>query len=211
MFDLAILEHCAPKVARTTMLAIINTESGSNPLAIGLNKGFKLKYPAKSTAQAQAWVSYLEKNNYNFDVGLAQVNIKNIHKYGYKAVDALDPCINLKMAADILSKNYNGALTTSRDSTEALQKALSAYNTGNYSAGFRNGYVQKVYANAQQKNIVAVNNNLPPIETTMKPSKNKRTANKHLELATASPQPKTPAQSKTLLYVRQNNAEAALY
>lgn len=164
----ALILQCALNVAPSTMVAIIKTESRNNPLAIGINKGYRLKYQPKTPEQAKAWVTYLEKNNYNFDVGLAQINIKNIHKYGYKAADAIDPCLNLKMASDILHKNYKGALASSSNSSDALKKAISAYNTGNYQSGFKNGYVQRVYANA---NVKSINLTTPTIinETNDKP------------------------------------------
>jgi len=99
--------------------------------------------------QATAWVNYLERSHYDFDVGLGQVNIRNIHKYGYKAVDMLDPCKNLRVASSILLRNYQNALTmVAGNQKDALYKAISAYNTGNYQHGFKNGYVQKVVNNA---------------------------------------------------------------
>lgn len=198
MLDIAvIIAQCAVNVAPSTMQAIITTESKSNPLAIGINKGYKLKYQPKSNDQAKAWVNYLEKNNYNFDVGLAQVNIKNIHKYGYKAVDALDPCINLKMASDILRKNYKNAISGSRNQTEALQKALSAYNTGNYQSGFRNGYVQKIYANATVPTNIT---NMPPIEKARTKSATKSHAQDH-----------SKSNRQTIVYSRNFNAAADFY
>ena len=88
MLNLALLIlQCATPVAQVKMPAIIKTESQNNPLAIGLNKGYKLKFQPKDPEQAKNWVEYLEKNDYNFDVGLAQINIKNIKKYGYTAKD----------------------------------------------------------------------------------------------------------------------------
>ena len=91
-------------------------------------------------------------------MGLAQVNIKNIHKYGYRAEDALDPCINLKLASSILTKNYTQALINSSTSSEALQKAISAYNTGNYSAGLKNGYVKRApFSRASLAPLYALN------------------------------------------------------
>ena len=134
---------CANHVAVSTMQAIVKAESYNNQLAINLNHGH-LRYQSRTKEQAIKWVTYLEKHGYNFDVGLAQVNIKNIHKYGYKAVDALDPCINLKIASNILYQNYQRARHNS-SKADALAKAISAYNTGNYSDGFYNGYVSKVY------------------------------------------------------------------
>jgi type IV secretion system protein VirB1 len=146
------IHQCAPQVAQSTMQAIIQTESRGNPLAIGLNGRYKLKYQPLSDIQARNWVLYLESHGYNFDIGLAQVNIKNIHKYGYRAVDALDPCTNLKLAGNVLKKSYFQARSKSGSDNEALVKTISAYNTGNYRSGIYNGYVQKVYKNAWRAN-----------------------------------------------------------
>ena len=141
--------QCAPQVHVSTMQAIIRTESKNNPLALGINKGKRLRYQAKNHTQAVAWANYLEKNNYNFDIGLAQINIKNVRKMGYKAHELLDPCTNIRVAGKILQDNYKVALKQSASRDEALKKAISAYNTGNHYAGFKNGYVQKVMNNAR--------------------------------------------------------------
>lgn len=143
------IHQCAPQVAENTMMAIIKTESNGNPWAISLNRGHRLMYQPKSYKQAAAWVKYLEKYKYNFDVGIAQVNVKNIHKFGFRAVDALDPCLNLKLGSYILQSNYSQAIRASKTQQEALLKAISAYNTGNYHRGFYNGYVDKVVYNAK--------------------------------------------------------------
>ncbi len=141
---------CAPQIAPTTMLAIIQTESKGNRLAIGLNHGKKLRYHAKSLSQAQAWVDYLEQYSYDFDIGLTQINIKNVHKLGYMGRDVLDTCINLRISSYILYNNYQKALhITHNNKQKALFMTLSAYNTGNFYKGFNNGYVHKVVVNAQ--------------------------------------------------------------
>ena len=51
------------------------------------------------------------------------------------------------MSADILTKNYIAARKTTNDPQLALRKALSAYNTGNQSGGFQNGYIDKILYN----------------------------------------------------------------
>lgn len=141
---------CAKQVAPSTMQAIIKTESNGNALAIGLNKGAHLQYQAKSLPQAISWVNYLERYNYNFDIGLGQVNVKNAHKYGYLARDMLDPCKNLMVASQILHRNYKAARNLTSNSQHALYMAISAYNSGNYHTGFNNGYVFKVVNNAKE-------------------------------------------------------------
>ncbi len=114
----SLIQHCVPNIAQASMLAIVQVESKGNPLALSLNKGYKLQFQPQSKAQAQKWVEYLDKHSYNFDIGLAQVNIKNVNKYGYKATDLLDPCINLKIGSSILIKNYTSALLGSKSSDE---------------------------------------------------------------------------------------------
>jgi len=161
------IQQCAKAVAPSTMQAIIKTESRNNPLAIGLNNHKKLSYQPGNFEQAKSWVEYLDTHGYDFDVGLGQVNIRNIRKFGYKASDMLDPCKNLTVASYILSQNYKIALTKSTNSRDALLKAISAYNTGNYQNGFHNGYVQKVVRNADNTNSnVAVSPHLH-IEQTL--------------------------------------------
>lgn len=153
------LEQCSNQNAHpNTMKAIIKTESGGNPFALNLNgkkngKRIKLAKQPKNIEQAKAWATFLEQNNYNFDVGVAQVNIRNIHKYGYTAAEALDLCVNLKMASFILKKNYHQALYKSTNQQDAVKMAISAYNTGNYRNGFYNGYVSKVLTNSKKVQI----------------------------------------------------------
>ncbi|MCE3268071.1 MAG: trwN [Burkholderiales bacterium] len=195
------IHQCAPQVAQSTMQAIIQTESKGNPLAIGLNKGHKLKYQPLSVIQARKWVEYLEMHGYNFDVGLAQVNINNIHKYGYRAADALEPCTNLKLASAVLKKSYFEARAVSKSDNEALVKAISAYNTGNYNRGLYNGYVRRVYANANYTNFSGV----PPVLAR----------HKHTNITVADSQTShkrsDPRRSKSILYVRAKNAAASFY
>jgi len=184
------IEQCAASSAPMVMQAIVKTESNGNPLAIGLNKGYSLKYPAKTETQARKWVEYLEQNNYNFDVGLGQINIKNIHKYGYKAADVLDPCINLKIAGAILNNNYQVAKSSSKTTELALKRAISAYNTGNYTQGFTNGYVSKVLANT----TLLAKADVPPI--VAKPN----------DLPEVKAKPQEPRSSKTVLFAQPHRS-----
>lgn len=206
MLNLALLIlQCATPVAQVKMPAIIKTESQNNPLAIGLNKGYKLKFQPKDPEQAKNWVEYLEKNDYNFDVGLAQINIKNIKKYGYTAKDLLDPCVNITVGSDILANNYKNAMSGSTSSTEGWQKAISAYNTGNFTSGMRNGYVAKVNANSQK---LALNDkDIPPIVGIGQSSAKKivvRNAQDASDIRDVQPKPANPYSSKTVMYVKPN-------
>jgi type IV secretion system protein VirB1 len=148
MLDVIILK-CSHNVAPSTMRAIIKTESRGNPLAIGINGRIHLSYQAKNYQQAYRWVLYLENNHYNIDIGIAQINIKNVRKYGYKGTDMLDPCLNIKVANFILLDNFKKLQKYNLSVKDSLFMTISAYNTGNYKSGFNNGYVMKVLNNAK--------------------------------------------------------------
>lgn len=150
LIDLA--KRCSPQVAPTTMVALVKTESKANPWAIGLN-GAMLRYQPKSESQAIAWVKYLDKHGYNFDVGLGQINIKNIKKRNIAPEKLInDKCLNLQISGDILTQNYMQAKKSTNDPQLALRKALSMYNTGNQYSGFNNGYVNKILINNVSNN-----------------------------------------------------------
>ena len=143
---LELSRKCAPQVAPTTMVTLIRTESKGNPLALGLN-GARLKFQPRSESQAIAWVRYLDKHNYNYDVGLGQVNSNNIRKFKLKPEQLLNPCLNIKVSAYILTQNYLQAKKSVKDPQVALGRALSTYNTGNQYNGYNNGYIQRVLQN----------------------------------------------------------------
>jgi type IV secretion system protein VirB1 len=141
--------ECAPWVAPQTMAAIVKTESQFNPLAININAGARLERQPQSKQEAAVTAKWLIANNYNIDMGLGQVNSVNLAKTKLSVEDAFDPCKNLAAAATILQWNYTSASKQIPDEQAALQAAISAYNTGSFTKGFANGYVQKVMNNAQ--------------------------------------------------------------
>lgn len=147
---ISLAKKCSPTVAPTTMVTLVKTESRGNPLALGLN-GARLRAQPKTESQAVAWVKYLDKNGYNFDVGLGQINIKNIRKYKLKPEDLItSPCLNLKVTGHILTQNYIIARKSNNNEQVALRKALSMYNTGNQHSGFNNGYLLNVLKNLEK-------------------------------------------------------------
>jgi len=140
--------ECAPWVAPQTLEAIVRTESGFRPYAIGVNKGFRLIRQPVSREEAIVTARWLIGNGYNIDLGLGQINSANLTRLGLSVEDAFDPCRNLAASATILGENYRSARQQATDDQQALRAALSAYNTGSFSRGFSNGYVQKVLSNA---------------------------------------------------------------
>lgn len=144
----ALAQECAPFVAYETMAAIVKTESAFRPLAIGVNGGAKLARQPDTKEEAVVTAKWLMANGYNIDLGLGQVNSANLVKTGLSVEDAFEPCKNIAAAATILHGNYQLAKGKVQGEQAALHAAISAYNTGSFSKGFSNGYVQKVINNA---------------------------------------------------------------
>lgn len=140
--------ECAPWVAPQTMAAIVKTESQFNPLAININGGAKLERQPLNKDEAVVTAKWLITNHYSIDMGLGQVNSANLAKTNLSVEDAFDACKNLAAAATILQWNYESASKKVSGEQAALHAAISAYNTGSFTKGFQNGYVQKVLTNA---------------------------------------------------------------
>jgi len=148
----ALMQQCAPQVSPVTMAAIVRTESGFNPYAIGVVHGRLVRQPANQ-AEAVATVRALAAAGWNFSVGLAQVNRANWAAYGLNEQSAFDPCRNLAAGAAVLEGCFTAARFAQtdgwRDPQAALRAGLSCYASGNFSTGYRTGYVQRVADNAR--------------------------------------------------------------
>lgn len=145
----ALLAQCAPTVAPSTMRAIVKVESGGKPFAIGYlvrskDRAFTLSRQPSSKDEAVSWAQWFLANGYRFDAGPAQVNSINFAAHHLTAETVFDSCRNLQAGAAILTAEYRRALKTFRDEQAALRAAISSYNSGNFSVGFKNGYVTKV-------------------------------------------------------------------
>lgn len=149
-----LMEACAPNVAIETMAAIVQQESNFNQFSIGVNGDYILRRQPQSKEEALETVTWLIKEKQsNLDIGIAQINTKNLKKYGVSIEEAFDPCTNIKVGADILTDNYQRALESGMKGQGALQAAISEYNTGSIVNGFKNGYVQKVINNVKPISI----------------------------------------------------------
>lgn len=162
---IALAQQCAPQVSPVTMAAIVRTESGFNPYAIGVVNGRLERQPA-SLGEAVATAHALSAAGWNFSVGLAQVNVENWYAYGLTEQRAFDPCRNLAVGAAILQGCFASArraqIDTGPNSQSALRASLSCYASGNFLTGYRTGYVQRVVNNAR---IAA----LPPVPVVVPP------------------------------------------
>lgn len=145
--------ECAPDVHPTTLKGVVSTESSWNPYAIGVVGG-RLDRQPRSLAEAVATARELERQGFNFSMGLGQVNRYNLAKYGESYETVFEPCRNLKAGSVILKDCFQRAKAQMGDDQQALRAAFSCYYSGNFTRGFRPdkagqpSYVQKVVAKA---------------------------------------------------------------
>lgn len=155
---LSLIPLCAPDVSPNTIAQIIRVESGGNPLAINVN-GVKTRFNAQSQSEAVRITKQYIAQGYSVDVGLMQVNSNNFKMLGYeqRIEDLFDPCNNIAAGAQILKQFYLKSSKQTSNPKDALAQAISAYNTGNFTRGFQNGYVSKVYKkNVKMSNAISL-------------------------------------------------------
>jgi type IV secretion system protein VirB1 len=149
---LALFTHvvaaCAPEVAPRTSAAIAATESRFDPLAIFDGTTHRAWRP-RDRGEAIALARRLIGAGHAVDLGLMQVNSRNLPVLGLTVGEAFDPCANIRAGGAILTADYIAAARTRGEGQAALRAALSAYNTGSVVRGFRNGYVARVVAAAR--------------------------------------------------------------
>ena len=147
--DFNTLAHqCAPGVYPTTLQAVVQTESGFNPFAIGVVGGRLVRQP-QNRAEAVATAKALDAAGWNYSMGLSQVNRYNLSSYGMDANAAFDPCANLRAGSAILSDCYSRASARMGAGQVALRAAFSCYYSGNFKRGFvrddgTSSYVQRI-------------------------------------------------------------------
>jgi type IV secretion system protein VirB1 len=141
----ALIRHCAAAVAPSTMAAIVQVESGGNPLAIGDNTARRSYYP-HNRATAERLARRLLDAGHLLDVGIAQIDSMNFAGFGVTVHTIFDPCINLSVGARILSGDYTFAAQRYGDGQVALRHAIGMYNTGRLNAGA--SYIARVLAAA---------------------------------------------------------------
>lgn len=133
------LSQCGPAVFPATTRAIIQVESGGNPLAIGDNF-LKKSFAPGTKAEAIALASFLLAQGHSIDLGLMQINSLHLAPMRLTLEEVFDPCKNVRIGTTILADFYRRHQTD--DPATSLFKALSAYNTGKGWKGA--GYVNKI-------------------------------------------------------------------
>ena len=145
MFDFLLLaQECAPDVRQDTMKRIAHVESSFNPYAIGVVGG-RLDRQPRTKEEAIATARWLELKGYNFSVGYVQVNKKNFKRYGLTLETAFDACPNIKAGGEILKECFlRASKNPLKGEQQALRDAFSCYYSGNFTTGYKQGYVLKV-------------------------------------------------------------------
>jgi len=165
--DIATLQsRCLPAVPLTTLSAIIRVESGGNPNAIQIDfpstllkqwhlpEGtLRLKRQPATQREALEWLDYFERHGIFVDLGLMQVSTAEAQRRGLPAESLLGPCFNLRAGWQILDSAYQLEVKTYGPGQEALQHAISRYNTGDTQRGIDNGYLARVIAALRQSPV----------------------------------------------------------
>lgn len=185
----AALLACAANVAPVTLEAVVRVESGGNPLAVNVNHLAGPQPRPTTLAEAVAIAQGYVARGYSVDLGLMQVNSRNLAALGATIEQVLDPCANVKAGAAILTANYAEAVRSRGEGQGALQAALSAYNTGSFYRGFANGYVAKYYGPG----------GVPALAGGIRQATLTAEAVKH----TAPAPPRNPYTADTQVYVRE--------
>lgn len=157
MIDAALIEACAPTVAVETVQAIVQVESQGDPIALASNRpgGAARLNPVDLADAIRLARAEIAAGN-SVDMGLMQVNSKNLRKLGLTVEQVWEPCTNLRAGAQILEAAYVGATKEFGDGQAALRAALSAYNTGDFVAGLNNGYVARYYGPARRSEVPSI-------------------------------------------------------
>lgn len=146
---LSLALACAPQVHANTAAALVAVESGSNPHAIGVVGGALVRQP-RNAGEALATARALQADGWDFSVGLAQINVRNLPRLGLTLAQAFEPCRNLGAMQTILGECHERAQVAdpggepTTHAQQALRRALSCYYSGNFSTGFVDGYVRRV-------------------------------------------------------------------
>ena len=159
----ALAQQCAPGVATEALVPLLVAESEGNPLAINVNNGPRVN--ASNLADAVALAKRYIARGHSVDIGLGQINSKNLARLGVSIEQTFDPCTNLGLASRVLQKGYAQA-SQRYSGLDAISVTYSLYNTGSMSRGFRNGYVKRVWAAAARVGAIQTPPALPDLSSS---------------------------------------------
>lgn len=151
----ATMARCAPTVHPETMSAIVSAESRGHQFAIADAGPVDLPWSKRKAMvrslypgtleEAVATAQQLIKKGHTVSLGVAQVNDRNLARMGVTINEVFDLCTNLAVGGRILTDFYTRAAARFGAGEKALHAALSAYNSGDWVRGEKDGYVSLVY------------------------------------------------------------------
>ncbi|MCT7535875.1 lytic transglycosylase domain-containing protein [Aliarcobacter cryaerophilus] len=145
MIDTLLIEQCKNPIVPTKIVKmIVQEESSKNPYAVNVNKDGRsfISFIPKTKDEAITIAQSYINTGFSVDVGYMQLNSDNFKQLNTTLENALEPCKNIYLSSTIFYNFYKD--TSKKDSSiTRVQKSLSAYNTGSYELGFKNGYVAK--------------------------------------------------------------------
>ena len=139
----ALAMRCAPQVDHDLLGRVASVESSGNPFAIGVVHGHLARQPT-NLPEALATVRALDAGGWNYSLGVVQVNVHNLDRFGQTVASIFDTCTNLKTGAAILRECYERARAQAM--ADAVRGALSCYYSGDLVRGA--AYAMKVAAAA---------------------------------------------------------------
>lgn len=144
-----LLEQCAPHISARLMHALVRVESGWRPLAIGMDAREGTVRQPQTKKQAVEQAELLSAAGRGFSVGLAQIHVGNVKRYGISWEQAFDPCLNLEAGQRVLQDFYRDAWAAGYVGLAATHAALRGYNAGTIDRAANSSYARRVVALAQ--------------------------------------------------------------
>lgn len=140
----ADISRCAPEVPPVLMNALVRAESAGRPLAIGMDAGGGSVPQPSTLAEAVAAAEALATAGRTFSVGLAQIHVSNVKRYGLSWTQAFDGCTNLATGQRVLGHFLRRAGDAGYGGAAVLRAALRGYNSGSVHATAADGYARRV-------------------------------------------------------------------
>lgn len=136
--------QCAPGVKVSTLWAVASVESQFEPLALRDNNS-RQAWKMQSLSAAVNLAQRRLEMGHSVDLGLMQINSRNLRPLGMNLSEAFDACDSLGAASRILLADM-AVGNTEAEREAALLIVLSRYNTGKALSGIANGYSLNVIA-----------------------------------------------------------------
>ncbi len=142
----ALVDQCAPQVSPVLMHALVRAESAWQPFAIGMDKAQGTVKQPVTLAEAISRARELVAAGREFSVGLAQIHVSNVTRYGMTWEQAFDACQNLAVGQKILWNFYHRASASGYSGVAAIWAALRGYNSGGIDRAISDDYASRIFA-----------------------------------------------------------------